>query len=663
MNKINIKDFLNFNYIGNLKVNNKETYYAYVVSKANLADNNYNHILYVSDGNKTHKAVNLGKYSSFYFLDETSILVIYAKTKEEEDAFKEMKTPLYKYDIIRKTFEYYDTLYLPIRNLTIVDEDNWLIETFLSKENHLIYEDPANRSEILEMLKNDELYEEINSIPFYFDGGSFIKEGNNQLISYNPLNKNYIRIFEKDFNIRQATYNRETNKVYLIAKKRSEVLDFYNDCYVYDLKTKKLDLVYQNNELNIASFFGWDESLFLLAAPLIDYGINANNHFYKVVKNNAVLVEEFGFSSYNSIGSDVRLLGSKASFIKDDSLYFLSTQKDRSKIYNFDLNIVEFYNDKISIDGMVNFKDKIILIALTEQNLQELYELDFTDKSLVKISNYNEEALKDKYVSKPIYHKYYNGDVELDGWVMLPNNYDKNKLYPAILDIHGGPKTIYSDVYYHEMQVWVNLGFIVYFCNPRGSDSYDDNFADIRGKYGTIDYDDIMAFKKYVLNNYSVDKESLGVTGGSYGGFMTNWIVSHNNDFKAAATQRSISNWISFYGTSDIGFYFQTDQTASHPVADFEKAWDQSPLKYANEIKTPLLFIHSDKDFRCPIEQAMQLYTVVKKNGVDTKLVWFKNENHGLSRGGRPKSRIKRLEEITNWFNKHLKEQKDERNN
>lgn len=136
---------------------------------------------------------------------------------------------------------------------------------------------------------------------------------------------------------------------------------------------------------------------------------------------------------------------------------------------------------------------------------------------------------------------------------------------------------------------------------------------------------------------------------------MTNWIVSHTDRFKAAATQRSISNWISFYGTSDIGPYFGPDQTGGHPLLDHDKVWAQSPLKYANNIKTPLLLIHSDKDYRCPIEQAMQLYTVVKMNGVDSKLVWFKDENHDLSRSGRPKSRLKRLEEITNWMEKYLK--------
>jgi dipeptidyl aminopeptidase/acylaminoacyl peptidase len=204
------------------------------------------------------------------------------------------------------------------------------------------------------------------------------------------------------------------------------------------------------------------------------------------------------------------------------------------------------------------------------------------------------------------------------------------------------------------MQYWVNQGYIVAFANPRGSDGKGNEFADIRGKYGSIDYDDLMNFTDLVIQKYKgIDINQLYVTGGSYGGFMTNWIVSHTNRFKAAVTQRSISNWLSFYGTSDIGYYFATDQTAGHPIMDLDLLYKQSPIKYAMQIETPLMFIHSDKDYRCPMEQAQQLYAILKTNGVDTHLVWFRDETHELSRSGKPQARIKRLKDITCWFKKY----------
>ena len=237
---------------------------------------------------------------------------------------------------------------------------------------------------------------------------------------------------------------------------------------------------------------------------------------------------------------------------------------------------------------------------------------------------------------------------------MVPEDYNPDQSYPAILDIHGGPKTAYGQVYYHEMQYWVNEGYIVMYCNPTGSDGKGGEFADIRGKYGTIDYEDIMAFTDKILSKYkAIDQKRLYVTGGSYGGFMTNWMIGHTHRFKAAATQRSISNWISFHATSDIGYYFASDQNGAHPFDDLNKLWDHSPLKYIKNVKTPLLMIHSDEDYRCPIEQAMQFFVPLKERGIDTKLIWFKGENHELSRGGKPQARIKRLTEITHWFQTH----------
>lgn len=165
-----------------------------------------------------------------------------------------------------------------------------------------------------------------------------------------------------------------------------------------------------------------------------------------------------------------------------------------------------------------------------------------------------------------------------------------------------------------------------------------------------------MTFTDEAIKRYpQIDKDKLGVLGGSYGGFMTNWIIGHTDRFKAANSQRSISNWTSFYGVSDIGYYFASDQTDANPWTSLDKMWEQSPIKYAKNVKTPTLFIHSDSDFRCPLEQGLQMYTAINLNKVDTKMYIFKGENHELSRSGKPKARVKRLSEILNWFDKYLK--------
>ena len=135
---------------------------------------------------------------------------------------------------------------------------------------------------------------------------------------------------------------------------------------------------------------------------------------------------------------------------------------------------------------------------------------------------------------------------------------------------------------------------------------------------------------------------------------MTNWIIGHTDRFRAAVSQRSIANWTGYYGTSDIGYFFQPDQTGADPWQDVEKIWGQSPLKYADRVRTPTLFIHSDEDYRCPLPEGLQMFTALRAHGVESRLCMFKGENHELSRSGKPKHRVRRLREITEWFEKYL---------
>ena len=244
---------------------------------------------------------------------------------------------------------------------------------------------------------------------------------------------------------------------------------------------------------------------------------------------------------------------------------------------------------------------------------------------------------------------------KVNGWIMKPIGYEEGKKYPLILEIHGGPHAMYGNTYFNEFQILAAEGFAVLYVNPRGSHGYGQKFVNaVRGDYGGNDYQDLMCAVDYALDNFDyIDSERLGVTGGSYGGFMTNWIVGHTNRFKAAVTQRSISNWISFYGVSDIGYYF-TDWQILADLNEIEKLWDHSPLKYVDHVETPLLILHGENDFRCPIEQAEQLFIALKHRKKETKFVRFPESNHELSRSGKPALRINRLEYIRDWFLKYL---------
>ena len=263
------------------------------------------------------------------------------------------------------------------------------------------------------------------------------------------------------------------------------------------------------------------------------------------------------------------------------------------------------------------------------------------------------------YVAKPNRIDYTSHGDELHGWVLLPDGFDKKKKYPAVLDVHGGPRAVYTNAFFHEMQVWASKGYVVFFTNIRGSDGRGDEFADIRDKYGSVDFDNLMDFTDAVLAKYpNIDPKRVCETGGSYGGFMTNWIIGHTDRFCCAASQRSIANWVSFTFISDIGLYFGPDQCGAKGLfgdVNTEFLWNHSPLKYAENVKTPTLFIHSDEDFRCPLPEGMQMMQALAVRNIETRLVIFKGENHELSRGGKPVHRIRRLDEITGWFEKHAK--------
>ncbi len=244
----------------------------------------------------------------------------------------------------------------------------------------------------------------------------------------------------------------------------------------------------------------------------------------------------------------------------------------------------------------------------------------------------------------------------LHGFIVYPASFDGQKKYPIIYNIHGGPAAMHGLSFFHEVQVMANEGYAVLLVNPRGSYGYGEaHMRGILGDYGGHDYLDLMDGMDYVLTNYEwLDKDRQYVTGGSYGGYMTNWIVTHTNRFKAAVTQRSISNWLSFWGTSDIGYFFvEWEFQGANVINQFDVMWERSPLAHIKNAKTPTLVIHAEADFRCPIEQGEQMFTGLKYQGVDTRLVRFPKSTHELSRSGIPSLRMKRLEEMMGWFKKY----------
>ncbi len=288
----------------------------------------------------------------------------------------------------------------------------------------------------------------------------------------------------------------------------------------------------------------------------------------------------------------------------------------------------------------------------------DLYLLNADGSGQRRLTEVNTPLFAEVQLSEPEEIVIQRDGVTVQGWLLKPADFEASKQYPFILEIHGGPHSAYGAEYTHEFQLLAARGYIVLYSNPRGSQSYGEDFANaIRGDWGGVDYADLMALVDAVVAQGYVDTARMGVTGGSYGGYMTNWIIGHTDRFKAAVTQRCISNLLSFWGTSDAGIFFGMYELPGHPWDDpATLKWylDHSPISYLKQMKTPTLIIHSEQDYRCMIEQAEQLFAGLKLRGVETQMVRFPNESHGLNRGGQPRHRIENLERIAGWFDTHL---------
>lgn len=249
---------------------------------------------------------------------------------------------------------------------------------------------------------------------------------------------------------------------------------------------------------------------------------------------------------------------------------------------------------------------------------------------------------------------------DIDGFLVKPVGFQAGKSYPMVLSIHGGPAGMYGVDWFHEFQVYATKGWAVFFTNPRGSTGYGRRFQrGIVNEWGGKDYVDVMNGVYAVLaRNPWIDSTRLGVTGGSYGGFLTNWIVGHTNLFKGAVTLRGISNFISDEGTRD-GAYGHRDDFSGDLFQRFDFYWERSPLKYVQNVQTPILILHQDNDFRVPIEQGEQWFRGLKHLGKTAEIVFFPRENHNMTRTGEPKHLVESLNWQLYWFDKYVEGKKN----
>jgi dipeptidyl aminopeptidase/acylaminoacyl peptidase len=285
--------------------------------------------------------------------------------------------------------------------------------------------------------------------------------------------------------------------------------------------------------------------------------------------------------------------------------------------------------------------------------------LDAPDRGPRRLLAANEDWLADRKLGQ-VEDLWFEGSdgTLLQGWIVQPPDLDSQNLYPLVLSIHGGPHAMWSrheSTMWHEWQALAAQGYVVLACNPRGSDGYGRDFrAALRSNWGEADLPDLLAAVETALAQGYVDSERLVVTGGSYGGFMTAWLIGHSDRFVAAVAQRGVYDLASFYGTTDIPRFLEREfETA--PWDNPLHLWKYSPLAHVESIHTPLLLIHAENDFRAPIPTAEGLFVALRRLKRQVQLVRYPRDGHELSRSGEPKHRVDRLERIIGWFDRFVK--------
>lgn len=658
MENLKLRDFLDYNYLSSIEVSPDEKNTAFIVHRGDYDDNDYKSNIWVmnNETKKYFRLTGMNEERSFLWLDETKILFPSMRDKKLKVKVEEGEkwTCYYSIDINGGEAQEYMRVPLIVTSIKKIDGDNFILtakyDNYGVNLNELTGE---ARAEATKKIKEDKDYEILDEIPFWSNGGGFTNKKRNRLYIYNRATEEITPVSDSISNVTYYSY--KDGVVLYVVNRFKDKQEQREAIYTYDIATKeeKLVLPSEDYRVSFAEFFG--DGILCGLNDTLKYGLNQNPNFYIIRDGKVELFKEHDTWMINTVGSDCRYGGGKSFRVKGNKLYFLTTVMHDAFLNTLDINGEERVLTKAngSVDTYAIAGDDIYFIGLRGLRLQELYLLK--DEEEIQLTKFNENIIESKKLSIPEKFNIVNDRIEIEGWVLKPTDYEEGKEYPAILDIHGGPKTVYGDVFYHEMQVWANMGYFVFFCNPRGGDGRGNEFADIRGKYGTIDYDDLMKFTDEVLKAYPIDRSRVGVTGGSYGGFMTNWIIGHTDRFACAASQRSIANWFSKFGTTDIGYYFNVDQNASSPWENPEKLWWHSPMKYADKVKTPTLFIHSEEDYRCWLTEGIQMFTSLKYHGVPARLCMFRGENHELSRSGKPRHRVKRLEEMTNWFELYLK--------
>lgn len=608
----NEKTFALFSYLSNIKITRNGKMIAYVLTKANLTTNKYENTIVIEDlegkGEKFVENATMPRFSP------NGEKMTFVRTTEGE----KRKTELWLLDIRSMSTK------------KLLESDN-LIDVQWNEDNRRLLLSSFKKND-------DEDFFFEDNVPIWFNEKGFISREETLIQVYDTKGEEVIETLrEKFFSLPYfpvATWHKNAI-VYNVPNRRNPYLLY--DIYRYeDGKREKL---FENVSFRVINSNG---SLLLLHGKPKKNNHAEHNYLYlydgKEVKS---ATENL---IYNNLSGKIG---------KDGRLYFTSSKRGRVTLEVIkDNKVTQIVDENAYVtDFDVSDDGKVVLLKQSDVELNEVYLFDESNK-LKKLTAYNELILQKLKVKKHNHFKYNSQDgLEIDGWFIKPEVKNNEKV-PLVVFVHGGPKGMYGYSFDFMAQLLASKGFFVLFTNPRGSDGYEEQFAlKVIKRTGLEDFQDILKGIDWLLENeQQVDKEKIGITGISYGGFMTNWAITQKPSlFKAAVSENGISYWLTSYAFSDIGLWFDKELIGENPLRD-ENYYKLSPIFYAENVTTPTLIIHSLEDYRCPLDQSVMFYHVLKDLGKEVYIVVFKKGEHGHSIRGLPKHRAKRYKIVTEFF-------------
>jgi dipeptidyl aminopeptidase/acylaminoacyl peptidase len=519
---------------------------------------------------------------------------------------------------------------------------------------------------------------EYDSVRYKMDGVGYLQQGRPHLWLINADNGTAEQLTDDDrYGEDSATFSPDGKIIAFVSNRaeRPEFEPWKDEVYLYSLADKTTNI--------LPSVVGGKHNLSFSpdGKVLAFYGTEGKNLWHGYTRLFSVtidtgkvrrLTEKFDFSCESHTLTDVSPMELMPAHWSSDGKtitfqidYHGSTLLAALPATGGD---VDFLIDEGGVVGSPCFSDDegtLSFVSAGIDRLAEVFSMNMAENDTKQLSFHNQTLLEelDLGTVEEVWFKGPDGN-DLQGWITFPPDFDEGKTYPSILEIHGGPTAQYGKNFMHEFFYLAAQGYVVYYTNPRGGTGYgEDHCKAILGDWGNKDYGDLMAWVDYIEEQPYIDRDRMGVTGGSYGGFMTVWIIGHTNRFAAAVSQRCVSNLTSMWGSSDMSWATQgmvaTGEETFPPFIDFDRFWRYSPVAYIGKASTPTMLIHSESDFRCPIEQSEQVFVALQYLDVPSKMVRFPDESHGLSRGGRTDRRIVRLEHIAGWFEQYLRDQMD----